>query len=98
VDLQVKSISLYLQSFFDKNACSDKCQWLTTVILATQEAEIGRIPVGGQPGQIARSQLTRAKWAGGMAQEIVCLPCKCKILTAKKKKKLMFIHRFLLAC
>jgi hypothetical protein len=28
------------------------CQWLTPVILATQEAEIRRITVGSQPGQI----------------------------------------------
>jgi hypothetical protein len=28
------------------------CRWLTSVILATQEAEIRRIAVGSHPGQI----------------------------------------------
>jgi hypothetical protein len=29
-----------------------RCQWLTPIILCTWEAEIGRIMVQGQPGQI----------------------------------------------
>jgi hypothetical protein len=29
-----------------------RCQWLTAVILATQEAEIRRMVVLGQPGEI----------------------------------------------
>jgi hypothetical protein len=44
-------------------------QWLTAIILATWEAEIGRIVDQGQPGQIvcksSISKITRAKWTGG---------------------------------
>jgi hypothetical protein len=35
------------------------CQWLTPAILATQEAEIKRITVGSQPGQIIHETLSR---------------------------------------
>jgi hypothetical protein len=35
-----------------KNAQNAECRWLTPIILATQEAEIRRILVRSQPGQI----------------------------------------------
>jgi hypothetical protein len=35
-----------------------RCQWLTSVILATQEAEIRRIVVQSQPGQIVHELLS----------------------------------------
>jgi hypothetical protein len=45
------------------------------VILATQEAEIRRISVPGQPREIVleipSSKITRAKWTGGVAQVVV---------------------------
>jgi hypothetical protein len=44
------------------------CWWLTLAILATWEAEIRRIMVRGQPGQIVHEtpspKITRAKWNG----------------------------------
>jgi hypothetical protein len=44
-------------------------QWLIPVILATWEAEIMKIEVWGQTGQIVHetliSKITRAKWTGG---------------------------------
>jgi hypothetical protein len=49
-----------------------RCQWLTFVILATQEAEIRRISFQSQPGQIVHESLSRKtlhkKRAGGLAQ------------------------------
>jgi hypothetical protein len=44
--------------------------WLTPVIIATQEAEIRRITVGSQPGQIVHEILSHTKWAGRVAQGI----------------------------
>jgi hypothetical protein len=56
-------------------------QWLTLVILATWEAEIGRIKVRGQRGQKVReappiSKVTRTKQNGGVAQGVERLLCK----------------------
>jgi hypothetical protein len=50
-------------------------QWLTPVILAIQEAEIRKITVGNQPGQIVHETLSRKnpsqkKRAGGVAQGV----------------------------
>jgi hypothetical protein len=42
------SISLF------KNGCLSRWQWLLPVILATWEAEIRRLTIQGQPGQIIR--------------------------------------------
>jgi hypothetical protein len=48
------------------------CQWLTPVIPATQEADIRRIIVQSQPGQIVHETLSQQipspKRAGGVAQ------------------------------
>jgi hypothetical protein len=37
----------------------NRSQWLTPVILATQETEIRRIMVGSQPGQTVHKTLSR---------------------------------------
>jgi hypothetical protein len=40
-----------------------RCQWLTPIILATQEAEIQRIMVQSQPGQIVpKTPNTKQGW------------------------------------
>jgi hypothetical protein len=60
--------------------------WLTPVILATWEADIGRIVVGGQPEQIIQEtstiKITRAKWTGGMVPVVECLLCKHEMLSS----------------
>jgi hypothetical protein len=64
--------------------------------VATWEAKGGRTEVRGQSGQIVCktpiSKITRAKWAGGVAQVVECLLCKCKAMSSnpsptKKKKR-----------
>jgi hypothetical protein len=49
-------------------------QWLTTVILATQEAEIRRITVQSQPREIVHKTLSQKnltqKMAGGVGQGV----------------------------
>jgi hypothetical protein len=59
------------------------------VILATWEAGIKRITVGGQPRQIVRktpiSKKIRAKWPIGVSQEVEHLLCKCKALSSNPR-------------
>jgi hypothetical protein len=51
-----------------------RCQWLMPVILATQKAEIWRIAVQSQPGQIVLKILSQKKpiqkWTDGVIQSI----------------------------
>jgi hypothetical protein len=53
---------------------SSECQWLTSIILATQEAEIRRIEVQSQTRQIVHETLPRKnpsqKRAGGVAHGV----------------------------
>jgi hypothetical protein len=51
---------------------SDKCQWLTPIILATQEAEIRKISSRSQLGQIVpkdptskKKKITKKGWQSG---------------------------------
>jgi hypothetical protein len=74
-----------------------RCQWLTAVILATQEVEIRRIAVQSQSGkQFSRPYLniSKTKRVGEVAKVLEHLPSKCKTLgsnpstsTTKKEKK-----------
>jgi hypothetical protein len=54
--------------------------------VATQEAEIRRILVGSQPGQIVPETLSRKypiqNRAGGVAQVVESLPSKCEALSS----------------
>jgi hypothetical protein len=60
--------------------------WLTPVIVATQEAEIRRIMVWSQPGQIVPKTLSRIysiqKGSSQVAQMVEFLPNKCEALSS----------------
>jgi hypothetical protein len=57
-------------------------QWFTPVILAIWEAELGRIEVGGHPGQILLKTLS-SKIIRGVAQAVEHLLYKCEALSSK---------------
>jgi hypothetical protein len=53
------SLGYVVRSCSKQNKIQLGTQWLTPVILATQEAEIRRIAVRGQPRQIVRETLSQ---------------------------------------
>jgi hypothetical protein len=67
------------------------------VILATWEAEIRRTAVQGQKIDLETlfSKITRAKWAGGMAQMVQCKAMSSSPSPVKKKKKRFEKHTLL---
>jgi hypothetical protein len=64
-----------------------KYQWLMPTILATEEAEIRRISVQSQVGQIVLKTLSQKyptqNRTGGVAQVVERLPSKCEALSSK---------------
>jgi hypothetical protein len=64
-------------------------QWQTPVIPATQEAEIRRIAVRSQPGQIAQETLSRKKpiTKKGLVEWLKVKALSSSLSPAKKKKK-----------
>jgi hypothetical protein len=74
----------------EKKKMGAGCWCLTPVILATQEAEIRRVEVQSQPGQIVQETLsyknTSQKRAGGVAQG-VGPEFKPQYCIKKKRKK-----------
>jgi hypothetical protein len=72
-------------------------QRLTPVILATQEAEIRRLMVWGQPAQVVReSYLEKTCYKKKKGRGSRCRPWVQKSTTAKKKKKETFLSSFCL--
>jgi hypothetical protein len=73
-------------------------QWLTPIILATQEAEIRRITVQNHPGQIVQETLSQKKpsqkRAGGVAQGEgpESKPQYCKKTNKKKTDRVNWIN------
>jgi hypothetical protein len=67
------------------------CQWFIPVILATQEAEIRRLMVQSQLGQIACETLSwkypTQKWAGRVVQVVECLPSNHEAPSSNLKAK-----------
>jgi hypothetical protein len=66
-----------------------RCQWLTSIILATQKTENTRLMVQSQPGQIACKTLEKPhhkRRAGGVAQG-VCPKFKPQYLKKKSDNK-----------
>jgi hypothetical protein len=65
---------LYHKQCFIPNFIPAECQWLTPIILVTQEAEIRRTEVRSQPGQIVCETLSQKspswKRAGQQAQVV----------------------------
>jgi hypothetical protein len=77
-------VRLYLKNTQHKKGWWARHWWLTPVILATQEAEIRRIMVGSQPGQIVLETLLKKKRVGRVAQGVGPV---FKFQYCKKKKK-----------
>jgi hypothetical protein len=66
------------------------CKWLTSIILATWEAEIGRITDGeaswDKEFKTPISKITRAEWTRGVAQVTECLRSREFKLQSHPKK------------
>jgi hypothetical protein len=58
IAMQWLTVGSCLKCLRNKEKVGARCQWLTPVIAATQEAEIRRIKVQSQPGQIVCKTLS----------------------------------------
>jgi hypothetical protein len=93
--------------YFLKTSLVGQCQWLTLVILATQETKIRRITVQSQLREIIcetpSQKYPTQKRAGKVAQVVEHLPSKCEALSSdpsstKKKKGKTFNVVFPVIC
>jgi hypothetical protein len=74
---------------------------VTSIILATWEAEVRRIKVQGQSRQMIHetcplppiSKITRAKWTGGVAQVVEHLLCTREDLNSKNSSPIKNIFK-----
>jgi hypothetical protein len=91
-----RSYPLFFRSFLQKSPIPLGAGGSHLLILATWEAEIGRIIVQDQPRQIVWEipslEQPEQRQTGGVAQEIECLLCKHRALSSnptliKKKNK-----------
>jgi hypothetical protein len=84
-----------------QNPHKARCQWLTPIILATQEAEIRRILVQSQAGQIVqdpvlKKPITKKVWWNDSRCDLEFKPQYHKKKRKEKKKIHMIISHTLL--